>query len=127
MIAGRLLREDYFSSYHSKAQNLRNLLRSKIDEALERFDLLVTPTMIVKPPKLKKRITFAESLERGVLLLNNTTAFNLTGHPAMTIPCGVRGGFPVGMQLIGKHFGELQLFRVAKAFESKYNWRELSS
>ncbi|SRR5579875_24273 len=128
MIAGRYLREDYFSTYHSKAQNLRNLLREKIDEELSKYDLLATPTMIVKPPRLKLQdITFAESLRRGVLLLNNTTAFNLSGHPAITIPCGSRGGFPVGLQLIGKHFQEMMLFRVAKSFESEYDWRKLSN
>jgi len=125
MIAGRYLREDYFSAYHSKAQNLRNLLRKEIDEALENFDVLATPTMIVKPPKLKEKITFAESLNRGVLLLNNTMAFNLSGHPAISIPCGMRGGFPVGLQLIGRQYDEMTVFKVAKAFESGYKWREV--
>ena len=124
MIAGRYLREEYHSQYHSKAQNLRNLLRNKIDEALTTFDLLATPTMIVKPPKLKlEGITFAESLRRGVLLLNNTTAFNLSGHPVISLPCGSRGGFPVGLQLIGRYFDEALLFRAAKSFESKFDWR----
>jgi amidase len=125
MIAGRYLREEYFSSYHSKAQNLRNALRKAIDVALDRFDVLTTPTMIVKPPKLKRRISFEESLGRGVLLLNNTTAFNLSGHPAITVPCGVRGGFPVGLQLIAKHYDESTLFRVARAFESGCDWKRL--
>lgn len=125
MIAGRYFREEYYSAFNSMSQNLRNKLRDEIDEALERFDLLVTPTMIVKPPRLKERITFSESLTRGVLLLNNTQAFNLTGHPAITVPCGVRGGFPVGLQIIGKHLDESKLFRAAFTFESKYEWKKL--
>ena len=86
---------------------------------------LATPTMIVKPPKLKEKITFSESLTRGVLLLNNTEAFNLTGHPAITIPCGMRGNFPVGLQLIGKRLDETTLFKIARRFESSLDWREL--
>jgi amidase len=125
MLIGRYLREEYYSSFHSMAQNLRNKLRDDIDEALKHVDLLATPTMIVKPPKLKEKITFSESLTRGVLLLNNTEAFNLTGHPAITLPCGMRGGFPVGLQLIGKHLDEATLFKVARHFEEKFNWREL--
>jgi amidase len=125
MLVGRYLREEYFSTYHSVAQNLRSKLRDQVDEALEKFDLLATPTMIVKPPKLKNRITFSESLNRGVLLLNNTQASNLTGHPAITIPCGVRGGLPVGLQLIAKQNDERLLFKAARAFEQKFVWREL--
>jgi len=125
MLIGRYLREDYYSSFHSMAQNLRNKLRDDVDQAFEHVDILATPTMIVKPPKLKEKITFSESLTRGVLLLNNTEAFNLTGHPAVTIPCGMRGGFPVGLQLIGKRLDEATLFKVARHFEQKFNWQEL--
>ena len=125
MLVGRYFREEYYSSFHSMAQNLRNQLRDDINSALEQVDVLATPTMIVKPPKLKEKITFSESLTRGVLLLNNTEAFNLTGHPAITIPCGMRGGFPIGLQLIGKHLDESKLFRVARQFDRAFNWREL--
>ena len=121
MISGRYMREEYFSTYHSKAQNLRNLLREEIDESLSKYDLLATPTLIVKPPRLKEKISFEESLRRGVLLLTNTTAFNLSGHPAISIPCGMRGGFPVGLQLIGRHYEESLLFKTAQAFESDLN------
>ncbi|MDA4129542.1 MAG: amidase family protein [Thaumarchaeota archaeon] len=125
MLIGRYLREEYYSIFHSMAQNLRNKLRDDVDAALEQVDILATPTMIVKPPKLKEKITFSESLNRGVLLLNNTEGFNLTGHPAITIPCGMRGGLPVGLQLIGKRLDEAMLFRIARLFERRFNWREL--
>jgi amidase len=125
MLIGRYLREEYHSVYHSMAQNLRSRLRDEIDRALLDSDVLATPTIIVKPPKLKEKITFAESLKRGVLLLNNTTAFNLSGHPALTIPCGTRGGFPVGLQIIGKRLDEATLFKVARMFETRFSWREL--
>ena len=124
LIAGRYLREEYHSEFHSNAKNLRNLLRHSIESELSLFDLLATPTMIVKPPKLKRKIGFAESLKRGVSLLNNTMAFNLSGHPAITLPCGMRGGFPVGLQLVGKHYDETLLFKISRCFESAYNWKE---
>ncbi|MGI0080998.1 MAG: amidase family protein [Nitrososphaerales archaeon] len=125
LIVGRYLRSDYFSVYNSKAQNLRNLFRKEIDKALENFDALATPTMIIKPPKLAEKISFSESSERGVLLLNNTAPFNLTGHPAISIPCGVRQGLPIGLQLISRHFEESKLFKLAFAFESRFDYRKL--
>jgi amidase len=124
MLMGRYLREEYSSVFHSLAQNMRAKLFQEVEEALSAFDVLATPTAIVKPPKLKANITFEESLRHGVLLLNNTQAFNLTGHPAISIPCGIRGGFPVGLQLISKCLDESTLFQVASHFEKQFNWRE---
>jgi amidase len=125
LILGRYLRNEYFSVYHSKAQNLRNQFRRELDKMLEKVDVLATPTMIIKPPRLEDKISFAEAAKRGVLLLNNTIPFNLSGHPAITVPCGLRGGLPVGMQLISKHFHESTLFKVAHAFEKNFDFRKL--
>jgi amidase len=125
LILGEYMRKEYFSVYYSKAQNLRNVLQDKIKRAFEKFDILACPTNIVKPPILKDAIEFEETRERGLMLSYNTHSFNLTGHPAITVPCGMRGGLPVGLQLIAKHWRESLLFKVARSFEKNFDWRTL--
>ena len=55
----------------------------------------------------------------------NTCQFNATGHPAISIPCGLRDGLPVGLMLVGAHFQEQTLYRAAHAFEQAADWRTL--
>ena len=56
-------------------------------------------------------------------MLPNTAPFDVTGHPAMNIPCGMSGGLPVGMMLVGKHYDESTIYRAAHAFEQLGDWR----
>jgi len=66
-------------------------------------------------------------------LTNNTLPFNLTGHPAISIPCGLVSPpegpeelrLPVGMQLVTKHLGELALYKAALAWSEGYNWKDM--
>ena len=51
--------------------------------------------------------------------------FDNTHHPAMSVPCGMSDGLPVGMMLVGRHFEESTLYRAAHTFESEANWRSL--
>jgi amidase len=53
----------------------------------------------------------------------NTCQFNATGHPAMSLPCGLRDDLPVGLMLIGKHFQESQLYQLAHAYEQGVDWQ----
>jgi len=125
LILGRYLRNEYNSVYHSKARNLQNWLRKEVEVRLQEVDVLACPTNVVKPPKLKDNISFDEVMQRGFMLSNNTQPFNMTGHPAITVPCGLVGGFPVGLQLISKYWNESLLFKVARSFEKNFDWKTL--
>jgi len=125
LILGRYLRTEFHSMYHSKAMNLKNVLDSEVEHAFEKFDILVCPTNIVKPPRLKDKIEFAEINRRGFMLSSNTQPFNMTGNPAITVPCGMRGGLPVALQLVARHWNESLLFKVARAFEKNFDWKTL--
>jgi amidase len=125
IVLGRYLRSEYFSVYNSKAHNIQNWLQKEVERALEKVDVLACPTNVVKPPKLKETIKFDEVVQRGFMLNNNTQPFNMTGHPAITIPVATRGGFPVGLQLVSKYFGEADLFRVARVYEKNFSWRDI--
>ena len=62
-------------------------------------------------------------VQRALEMVNNTCPFDVTGHPAMSIPCGLSNGLPVGLQLIGRHWDESTIYRAAHAFEQSGDWR----
>ncbi len=89
------------------------------------FDVLVTPTSPIAAPPIGA--TSARFGDKEVPLvrafLDLTLPFNLTGQPAISVPCGfTRGGLPIGLQLVGRPFEEAALFRAAAAYESATNW-----
>ena len=63
-------------------------------------------------------------LQRAFGMLSNTAPFDITGHPEMSIPCGMSEGLPIGMMLIGKHCNESSTYRGAHAFGQIGDWRE---
>ena len=56
-------------------------------------------------------------------MLPNTSPFDVTGHPAMSVPCGMSDGLPIGMMLVGRHYNETTIYRAAHAFEQLGDWR----
>lgn len=118
LLVGQYMQERYFGRYYAKAQNLARVLRNAYDAALERFDILVMPTLPMKATPLPDEAApLEEYLTRAFEMVANTAPFDVTGHPAMTIPCALSEGLPVGMMLIGKHYGEGTVLRLADAFE----------
>jgi amidase len=120
LLAGRWLHDHYFSTYFGKAQNLRRALRDEISAALTTCDLLVTPTTPHTAPALLDRPgTDAELLARGTTMSGNTAPLNLSGHPALAVPCGVdAAGLPVSMQIIARHFADAMCFRAGSVVTS---------
>ena len=117
-VMGKYLRREYDSVYFAKGQNLRHVLRGQINTVLNDHDVLITPATPVKAYKfLDKAPSFKETVQR-VNMAQNTCPLNVTGHPAMVIPCGVgENNLPVSLQLIGKHFNESAIFQAAYNFE----------
>jgi amidase len=115
------LREAYLGVHFGRAQNLRLELRRQVDEALADVDLLVTPTTPAVPFELLDRPAADGELARrsGAQALANTCPLDLTGHPALTVPCGTgEHGLPVGLQIVGRHFDEERVYRAAFAYEA---------
>ena len=111
---------------YARAHNQRRRLRASYDAALEHFDCLLMPTCPgpaapLPPPDAPTEEVFARSTDIG----GNTGAFDLSGHPALSVPCGRVDGLPVGMMLVGRHWDEWTLYRVAHAFEQAVDWRDL--
>ena len=124
MMAGAYFMRDYRGHFYAKAQNLSRVLTREYDNALQKYDLLLTPTQPMKATPLPPaNAPIALWVQRALEMVNNTCPFDVTGHPAMSIPCGLSNGLPVGLQLIGKHWDESTIYRAAHAFEQSGDWR----
>jgi amidase len=112
------MQDNYHGRYYAKAQNLARVLRAAYDEALRRVDLLVMPTTPMKatpiPPANASR---EEYVARALEMIANTSPFDVTGHPAMNVPCGMSNGLPVGMMVLGRQWEDAVVLRAAHAFE----------
>jgi amidase len=126
LMAGHYLQSSEGREVYAKAKNLSNQLRALYDQKLSEYDLLLMPTTITTAPQLPPADAPCEVvLEHALGALANTLQFDLTGHPAMSIPCGMIDGLPVGMMLIGRHLDESTIYRAAHAFEQSTEWKNL--
>jgi amidase len=124
MMAGQYFIKHYRGHFYAKAQNLARLLRKSYDDVLARYDLLLMPTLPMKATPLPAaNAPLALYCQRGFEMLPNTCPFDVTGHPAMSVPCGMSDGLPIGMMLIAKHYNEATIYRAAHAFEQLGDWR----
>ena len=102
------------------------LLRRTVDDSFTDFDLVVLPTQPIMPQKLSFVIDQEESTKPhspSLMDLDNCTAFNIFGLPAISIPCGFgRDGLPVGLMIAGPHFSEGKILAVAQAYERETKW-----
>ena len=64
-------------------------------------------------------------IQRAFEMVPNTAPFNATGHPAMSLPCGMSQGLPIGLMLVGKYYDESTIYRAAAAFESAGDWTKM--
>jgi amidase len=124
MLAGEYFIRNYRGHYYAKAQNLSRLLRKTYNDALSRHDLLLMPTTPMKATPIPPQdAPLSLYCQRAFEMLPNTAPFDVSGHPAMSVPCGLSAGLPVGMQLIGAHYNESTIYRAAHAFEQLGDWR----
>ena len=124
MLMGEHARSRYRHSYYVKAMNLMRRLRAVYDEALSRYDVLVMPTVPAKARPLPPADAPAEQvIDLAFENIDNTCPFDLTHHPALSIPCGLADGCPVGLMLVGKFFAEATLYALAHHFERTIDWR----
>ena len=87
---------------------------------LAAYALLLMPTLPMTPTPLPPA-----DAPRALEMIGNTAPFDITHHPAVTVPCGLIDGLPVGLMLIGKHFDEPTIYRAAYAFEQAGDWKTM--
>ena len=110
------LSSGYYEAYYGRAQKVRAAMRRELEQVFEQVDVLLTPAT----PSVAFRL--GEKTEDPLAMYLNdvfTVTANLAGIPAVSLPCGrSSGGLPIGLQLMGKRFGEEELFQVARAYEA---------
>ena len=119
MLLGAYLSEDYNHHYYAKAQNLGRRLKARYAEALERFDVLVLPTTAMKARPFPVDGGIADVLAAALGNLHNTSPFDVTGNPALSVPCGMSDGLPIGMMLVGRHFDDATVLRAGHAYQAR--------
>jgi amidase len=127
---GMLMGEDagtrYRRHYYVKAMNLVRRLREAYDRALAEHDVLLMPTVPAKARPLPRADVSPETvIDLAFENIDNTCPFNLTHHPALTVPCGIAEGCPIGMMLVAKPFAETTLYAAAYAFEQSTDWHRI--
>ena len=114
MLGTYALSSGYYDAFYGQAQKVRTLIIEEHRAALERFNVLVSPTSPTVAFKMGERAADPLAMYASDLL---TIPSCLAGLPGLSIPCGLSAGLPVGLQLIGPQFGENLLFRVGHALE----------
>jgi amidase len=126
LMLGTYIRERHGSRYYGKGVNIVRRLTAAYEEVLSRYDLLLMPTTPMKATKLPEPGAPREEIvARALEMITNTSPFDLTHHPALSLPCGMIDGLPAGLMLVGKHFDEPTIYRAAYAFEQSGDWRSL--
>lgn len=101
------------------ARRTQSLLRHQFARFFDDYDILLTPTTPIAAPPIEG----PDAVEQARLLTRFTAPFNLTGLPALSIPCGfTREGLPVGLQMIGRPWAEAKILRAAFAYEQATDW-----
>ena len=115
MLGTYVLSAGYYDAYYDKAQRVRTLIKGDFDQAFEKVDLLVAPTTPTTAFRIGEKIDDPLQMYLSDVY---TVPINLAGVPAISLPCGTDpDGMPIGLQIIGPHFGEERILRAAYAFE----------
>ena len=119
-----VLSSGYYDAYYTRAQKVRTLIRQDFLRAFERVDAIISPTTPTAAFKVGEKS--ADPLQ---MYLSDifTISCNLAGNCGLSLPCGFTSApphLPIGLQLLGKPFGEETIFKIAHAYEQTTNWLE---
>ena len=126
LLFSEYFRESQHGRYYGKAQNLRRALRAAYDAALGQYDVLAMPTtpftatVLPTPDR-----NFEARVAAGLDMEGNTAPFDASGHPALSVPCGMAEDLPVGLMFIARHFEERNVLRAAAGFERLGDWKRM--
>lgn len=121
MLGTFALSSGYYDAYYKKAQKVRTLIKQDFENVFANYDVIIGPTTPTPAFKIGENIEDPMTMYVNDIL---TIPVNLAGVPAISVPCGFDGGLPLGLQIIGKHFDEALLYRVAHAFEQATDYHK---
>jgi amidase len=119
VLCGRYVLDRYDGWYYAMARNLALELTAAYDAALAQADVLVMPTLPIVASVLPAAgASREEQLARSLEMIANTAPFDVSGHPATSVPAGLCDGLPAGLMIVGRHFADGLCLRVARAYEN---------
>jgi len=125
-LMGTFVSQRHGMRHYGKAVNISRRIRAAHDAVLDTYDLLLMPTLPIKATPLPgPDAGVIEKVDRAMEMFANTATADITHHPAMSIPCGLRDGLPIGLMLVGRHFDEPTIYRAAHAFEQSGDWKAM--
>ena len=117
MLGTYALSSGYYDAYYNKAQKLKKKLKEEFKKTFEEYDLILSPTSPTPSFKCGEKSSDPLSMYLGDIYTIN---INLAGIPAISLPYSfTKAGLPIGLQLLGPHFGEEKIFKAAYALEQK--------
>jgi len=119
MLGTFALSAGYYDAYYLKAQKVRTLIRQDFEKAFETCDALITPVSPTTAFRIGEKITNPLDMYLSDVFV---VAVNLAGIPALSVPCGISNGLPIGMQIIGPHLSEETLLRIGHMYQSQTDW-----
>jgi len=119
MLGTFALSAGYYDAYYLKAQKVRALIRQDFEKAFETCDALITPVSPTTAFRIGEKITNPLDMYLSDVFV---VAVNLAGIPALSVPCGVSNGLPIGMQIMGPHLSEETLLRIGHMYQSQADW-----
>lgn len=122
MLGTYALSSGYYDAYYLKAQKVRTLIKQDFDQVFENYDVVIGPTAPTTAFKIGEQVDNPLTMYLNDIL---TIPVNLAGIPAISVPCGLVDGMPVGLQIIGKALGETDVLRTAHAFEQNTEFHKL--
>lgn len=115
MLGTFALSSGYYDAYYKKSQKVRTLIKNDFEKIFNEYDVVIGPTTPTPAYKIGEKIDDPLTMYADDVL---TTPVNLAGLPGISLPCGFNSnGLPIGLQIIGKHFDESMIYRVAYAYE----------
>ena len=119
-----VLSSGYYEAYYGRALKVRTLIQRDFEQAFEQVDCLLTPTSPTPAFRLGERLADPLTMYLSDIF---TISANLSGVPALSMPCGfTQGGLPIGLQLMARPFAEATLFQVGQAYEQATPWHKQS-
>jgi aspartyl-tRNA(Asn)/glutamyl-tRNA(Gln) amidotransferase subunit A len=119
MLGTFALSAGYYDAYYLKAQKVRTLIRQDFQKAFENCDALITPVAPTTAFRIGEKITNPLDMYLSDV---HVVAVNLAGIPALTVPCGISKGLPIGMQIMGPHLSEETLLRIGHMYQNETEW-----
>lgn len=121
LIGTHALSSGFYDAYYSKAQKVRTLIRRDFERAFEQCDVLATPTAPTVAFELGAKTDDPFAMKLADVC---TIPVNMAGLPAISLPCGLHDGLPIGLQLIGNLLDESTILRAAHAYEQATEWHK---